>query len=188
VLSSSPSYIFLSENIFTFDELTKCLVDIISIGSRSFKVAQSVLIGVVFDTLRLDLPHFSQIWFVAHQHNSNASIGIVLQLSQPFLHILKGLGLGDVKRNYSSNRTPIVSVSDRSKSLLACSIPNLVFYGFSVNVGCLGGKLNPDGWLRIHIEGVVNKSTQQIGLADPRISNHHDLEQEIKLLLPCHPW
>ena len=65
-------------------------------------------------------------------------------------------------------------------------VPNLIFYGFAVEIGGFGGELNADCGFGVHVEGVVDKSGEEVGLADSRIADHDYFEEEVEVLLAGH--
>lgn len=102
------------------------------------------------------------------------------------MYILKAFSLGEIKGDDCSNCASIISVSDGSESLLACGVPYLIFYAFTIDVHGLCCELNSNGGLGVHIKDVVDKSGEQIGFANPRVSDHYDFEEEVKFLLSGH--
>ena len=149
---------FLAKDKSTFYELVESLTDITAIGCRSLEITEAILAWVIFDALRLDLPHFGQVWLVPDQHDGDSSIGIILELSQPFLHVFKGLALGNIESNDGSNSPTIVCIGDGSETLLACGIPDLILDGLALDKCGFGGELDSNGGLRVHIEGVIDKA------------------------------
>jgi len=69
---------------------------------------------------------------------------------------------------------------------LACGIPDLVLDGLGIDVGGFGGELDADGGFGVCAEGVVDESGEEVGFADPGISDHDNFEEEIKILLFGH--
>ena len=185
-LSLSSSCIFLSQRNCTFYQCIESFSDVASIGSRSFQITQSILIGIIFNTLRFDFSHLSKIRFISYQHYRNSSISIILQFPQPFLHILECFRLCYVECNNSSYSSPIVRICYSSKSLLTCRIPYLILNRLPINIGSFCRKLNSNSWLRIHIEGIINKSRKKIRLTHSRISYHNYLKQKIEIFLSTH--
>ena len=51
--------------------------------------------------------------------------------------------------------TLIITTSDGLESLLTCSIPNLEFNGFSINVNGSNFEVDTNGWHEIIIENVI---------------------------------
>lgn len=65
-------------------------------------------------------------------------------------------------------------------------IPDLIFDCFILDEEGFGGKLDTDGGFGIDAEGVVDEPGEEVGFADAGVANDDDLEEVVKLLLPCH--
>lgn len=82
--------------------------------------------------------------------------------------------LADVIDEQSADSTSIVSGGDGAIPLLTGRVPNLCLDCFGVHLNRPCRELNADGGFRIKIELVSRKPTQQIGLANPRVSDEDD--------------
>ena len=100
------------------------------------------------------------------------------------MYIFESFGLGKVIHDDGPDGSSVVSISNSSKSLLTCRIPDLVLNCFVFQMDSFGGKLYSNGWLGIHRKGVLYESGQEVGLAYTRITDHDYLVEEIELLLP----
>ena len=144
------------------------------------------MVGVILDTLGFDLSHLDEVRLVPDQHDGDPSIRIILEFPQPLLYVFKGLTLGNIEGNNGSNSSTVVRISDGPETLLTSSVPDLILDRFALDECGLGGELNPNSGLGVHIEGVVNKAGKKVRLPDPRVSNHNYLKQEIEFLLSAH--
>lgn len=133
-----------------------------------------------------DFPCLREVRLVADEHDGDAWLCIILQFSKPLLDVLECFGLGEVEGNDGSHCSTVVCVGDGPKSFLPGGVPNLVLDTLAVNVGRLGCELNSDGGLGVHVEDIIDEAREQVGLSHPRVADHHDLEEEVELLLSGH--
>ena len=161
-LSLFLSNISLNSERSTFDELREGLTDVAASCCRGLQVIKTIFIGIVLDDFRADLSRFSKVRLVSYEHDSDPGFCVFLKLSEPLLHVLESLGLGEVESNDGSNRPAVVCIGDGSKSFLAGGIPDLVLDALAVDVGGLGGELYSDGGLGVHIEDVVDESREKV--------------------------
>jgi len=83
------------------------------------------------------------------------------------LHIFKGFRFSEIESDNCSNCPPVIGIGNGPEPLLSGCVPNLVLDDFALDVGCFGGELNSDGGFGVHVEGVVYKSGEQVGLPNP---------------------
>lgn len=106
-----------------------------------------------------------KIAFVTHQHDNDIGLGVVLELLEPALDVLKGAALGDIVDEQRADGAPIVRRCDGAVALLAGGIPYLRLDGLPVGLDGASGKLDANRALRLEIELVPRESAQQIRLA-----------------------
>ena len=102
---------------------------------------------------------------------------MIPQLLQPSCNVVVGLMLADVVDEQRSNSTPVICRCYGAISLLAGGVPNLRLDCLCVDLDRSRGKFNSDGGLRVEIEFVTCEATQQIRLADTRISDKNDCKE-----------
>ena len=70
---------------------------------------------------------------------------MLLDLTQPSLHIIKGLHVRRVEGEQDSMGSLVIRLRDRAEPLLASCIPNLQFHALSVDLDVLDLKINTCG-------------------------------------------
>lgn len=170
----------------TLDELREGFFDVVACRSGCFKVVKLILVDIVLDRIGLDLPRICEIGLIADEHDGDTLFCIFAELTKPLLHVLEGFCLGEVEGDDGSNCPAVVGVCYGSEALLSCSVPDLVLDAFAINGHSFGRELHPDSGLGVHVEGIIDEAREEVGLADPRIADHYDFEEEVELFLPGH--
>lgn len=75
--------------------------------------------------------------------------------------------------------TAVVGGCYCTKALLTCSVPNLQFAHFSIDLGHFEAKINSDGWKVVIDKLVVAESDEERGLSDALVAYDDDLEEEV---------
>lgn len=91
-----------------------------------------VLLRVESGILLLDFASVFEINLIAHEQDYDIVVGILLQLSQPILNILKTLLRCHIIYQQSSNGSPIVSIRNCFVPFLTGSVPNLRLNSFAI--------------------------------------------------------
>ena len=86
---------------------------------------------------------------LAHQHDVDVALSVVMQLLQPVLHILLCQVLGDVIHQQRTHSTTVVLGADGAVALVASSVPDRRLDGLAVNLDPAGGKLHANGALAL---------------------------------------
>ena len=107
-----------------YNELKGC-INISSFQSRSLYKCQAMLISILCSFFFFNFPLLYKVSFIAHQHDYYSLIGIFLQLLEPFMSIIKANLRCNIINEEGTNCSPIVSICNRSISLLPCSVPDL---------------------------------------------------------------
>lgn len=119
----------------------------------------------------------SQITLVADEHDDDIRVRMVAQFFQPPGNVLVRLVLADIVDKQCADGTSIVGGSNSSVTFLTSSIPDLRFDRLRVDLDGSSCELNTDRRLRIKVEFVPGKTTQQVGLADTGVSDQNDWEE-----------
>ena len=112
-----------------------------------------------------------QIALVTNKHDDNIAVRMVPQLFQPPCNILVGLVLANVVDEQGADSAAVVGGGDRSVALLAGGIPDLRLDGFGIDLDGAGGELDADSRLGVEVELVASETTEQVGLADARVTD-----------------
>mmetsp|Transcript_803 Transcript_803/g.1763 ORF Transcript_803/g.1763 Transcript_803/m.1763 type:complete len:161 (-) Transcript_803:18-500(-) len=120
-----------------------------------------------------------QIGLVPYEHNDDVGLGVVPELLEPALHVLKGAVLGNVIDEQSTDGAAVVGGGDGTVTLLASRVPDLCLDGFALRLDGLGGELNSDGRLGFEVELIAGEPRQEVGLTDAGIADKDDLEKVI---------
>ena len=133
--------------------------------------------------VRLDGPQVPEIGLVSDEHDHNVRLGVVSQLLEPALDILKSRMLGNVVDQERPDRAAVVRAGNGTVALLPRRVPNLRLDGLSLGLDGLGGELYANGGLGLEVELVAREAAEEVGLADARVANQHDLEQVVVLFV-----
>lgn len=79
--------------------------------------------------------------------------------------------------------TFVVSINNRSESLLSGSVPDLQLDDFIVDFDGLEPEINSNRNHVVFIELVIGKSEEQRGFTDGTVTDHYKLEKEVVLLI-----
>ncbi|KAG5586500.1 hypothetical protein H5410_046934 [Solanum commersonii] len=109
--------------------------------------------------------------------------GLTVEFIKPSFDIVESSAPSDVINNESTHSASIISRSDSPKTFLTSSIPNLGLNFLTINFNNLRLKLNSNGGLRVMVKFITGKTGQQVGFANSRIPNHHNLEQILLFFL-----
>jgi hypothetical protein len=82
------------------------------------------------------------------------------------LYILKGFCFGKIESNDRTNRTPIISIGDGSKSLLPCGIPNLIFDDSALIIDGFCCEFYSDSGFGIHAEDIIYEAGEEVGFSN----------------------
>ncbi len=77
----------------------------------------------------------------------------------------------------------VVSSSDRPKSLLSCSIPNLKFDYVFTWLDCSDLEIDTNGGEETLTEDIVREPQEETGLSDRGIPNKYNFKQVVVLLM-----
>lgn len=138
-------------------------------GGRLHKV-YSLLLRIAFALINGDCSEMAQVCFVPNEHDNRAALSVVTELLQPSLYVLEGDVSGDVVDKQGTDRASIVCARDCSVPFLACSVPNLGFHDFIIDLNAAGGEFHANGGFRVHAELVAGESGEEVGFSDARIS------------------
>jgi hypothetical protein len=167
-----------TDNVIDLGEnLLKCKLDVGRVESRRLDEREAVLLGVRRRLLGRTLSLRSQIAFVAHQHNDNVRVGVIAQLGEPSIYILKRLLLRDVVHQQRADGAAVVRRRDRTIALLARSVPDLRLDRFRFARHRARRKLDANRRLALHVEFVARESRQKVRLADATITNQNNYER-----------
>lgn len=69
---------------------------------------------------------------------------------------------------------------------MTSSVPDLSLDKLVVDADAAGGEFDADGGFGFQVELVSGESRQEVGLANTRVSDQHQLEQVVVLLVRTH--
>lgn len=142
-----------------------------------------MLLGEGHGLVRLHGAEVPQVGLVADEHDDDVGLGVVAELLEPALNVLKGGVLGDVVDEESPDGAPVVSRGDGPIALLAGSVPDLGLDGLPLGLDRFGRELDADGRLGLQVELVAGKAGEEVGLADARVADQDNLEQIVVLFI-----
>lgn len=147
-------------------------------------------------------PQVPQVALVAHQHDDDVGIGVVLQLLQPALGVFVRQVLGDVVDQQSPHGPPVIPGGQRGDGLTADSqgrdvgfggargghsrrgdgsvpllpgrVPNLSFHRLVVHLDAPRGELHPDGALALQVELIAGEAGQEVALPHAGVPDEHN--------------
>ncbi|GIX65657.1 cyclin 4, putative [Babesia caballi] len=162
-------------------------VDVLAVEARSFKKYQVVLTGKRTAVLLGDLAEVGEVALVSDQANGDVRVGVVVQLGEPLGDAGKARLAGDVVDDDGAHGPTVVGGGDGAVALLACGVPYLGFCDFSVvERHIFRGELDTDCALRVQLEVALDKSVEEVRLADVGIADQDDLEKVIIMLVGHH--
>lgn len=182
----SPSDRSLDNLDSTLDELREGFLDVVASRSRCLKIVKLIFVDIIFDRIGLDLPRICEIRLIADEHDCDTLFCILTELTKPLLHVLEGFCLGEVEGDDGSNCPTVIGIGNGSEALLSCSVPDLVLDAFTIYGHCFGCELNSDSGLGVHVEGIIDKAREEVGLTNSRITDHYDFKEEVELFLSGH--
>ena len=121
----------------------------------------------------------SEITLVSDQHDDNIGIGVIPEFFQPSCDVVIGLVFADIVDQQCANSSAVVSRGDGTVSFLTCGIPDLRFDCLGVDLDRTSRELDTDRRLGVKVEFVAGESTQQIGLADARVTDQDDCHKSM---------
>ena len=93
---------------------------------------------------------------------------------------LESLAVCDIIDEHTPVGTLVERVAERLELLLTGSVPNLCLDGLPImRADFLGGELYADCGLRFEVEVTLGVSEEQVRFADPRVTDHYDLEKVV---------
>lgn len=136
--------------------------------------------GISCGLFLLDLTFVPQVSLVTYQEYDYIAVGELLERLQPLRYVLEAVHVCDVVNEEGTHRTSVIRRSDRTISLLPGSVPNLCLDGLPImRADFLGGELYADCGLRFEVEVTLGVSEEQVRFADPRVTDHYDLEKVV---------
>ncbi len=103
-------------------------------------------------------------------------VAVNFDFFQPVLYMVKCVFASDVVHQQGSDCTSIIGSSDRSKILLACSIPYLKFYVFTADLNRLGSELHSNSYVVCTASFILDELKDNTGFAHSCVSNNYELE------------
>jgi len=163
----------------------KRLLDVRRRLCRRLEKWYAELVGVFLGRVMLDSSLRAQITLVADEQLVHVLACISIDLLQPLFDIVERFLVGDVVDDDDAMRSPVVTRSNRPKTLLTRRVPYLQFDCFAVQLNCSNFKIDANCRnIRFRI-GVVGKSQQQTRLSDTGIADKQELDQKV-VVCACH--
>ena len=123
-----------------------------------------------------------EIVFCRHEHPDDVTRSIGFYLRHPFLNVIKWLAIYYRVSQYNTSSAFVICLCNVLESLLPSRVPNLHLVLLIVDCYCLYLEINAycsNVWV---LEMVLAKSSYQIGLAHPAVTNNNYLDHEIVFL------
>ena len=139
-----------------------------------------MLLGKLLTFLGGDRTAMCEVTLVANEHDGHVWVCVLAGVFEPAGEVVERLTSGDVVNEEGTHRTSVIRRSDRTISLLPGSVPNLCLDGLPImRADFLGGELYADCGLRFEVEVTLGVSEEQVRFADPRVTDHYDLEKVV---------
>lgn len=113
-------------------------------------------------------------------------VAISFNFIKPSFHMSKGVSSRDIIDQQCSYSTPVVGSRNRSKVLLASSIPNLKFDSFITNCNGFSSKFYPDGDIMSCSCFILNKLKDNTRFAHTCIAYDYEFEEVIIVVHGCY--
>ena len=124
-----------------FSNCIKCFIYMFIFFGTCFKKWNSIRISQIFTIFKSYLS-VRLIAFISNQNFTYVFRCMLLYLFHPLLYILKCFSIINCICHNYTHGTFIISLCYCFKTFLACCIPNLQFYSFSINFNCFYFKIN----------------------------------------------
>lgn len=155
----------------------------------SFKVNQFFIVDKGLNLL-LGNCSISDVCFISHQNQHCWGVGVALDFIDPVIFdIVERIAVVEVEDEENSvwiciilEGTFIVGVDNGAETLLSCSIPDLHFNNFLVDVDGLESEIHSDCYHVILVKIVISEPQQKWTFSYCWVSHHHKFEQMVILL------
>jgi len=119
-------FIVLLHTAFNFiGQCEECLLDVSGILCRGFDEFDAERVCQLLSLFKCHCPIGITVTFITNQQLYNCLIGILLNLCQPILDILKALFVCDVVDQDDAMCALVLRAGDGLEALLACCVPDL---------------------------------------------------------------
>ena len=136
--------------------------------------------------LFLHLPLMIHITLGSDKYLADCLCSVALDLFDPACYILEGLLVIDGICEDDTGRSLVVSLSDVSKSLLSCCIPDLQLDFRVINVDGFEFEVHTNGGYVAVLEDTIAELSQQVGFTYPTVAYDDDLSKEIVFVVLGH--
>lgn len=99
------------------------ILDVDAVLGTRLEEGNVLLVGEGLSFVELDHTLVLEICLVSYDNLVHVFVSVLLNLSQPVLDVVKGLLVRDIVHKNVSVGSAVVSLRDRSETLLSCSIP-----------------------------------------------------------------
>ena len=124
-------------------------------------------LGQRFASRRIDLLlTFRFVGLVCHKHLADVGQRVLVNLVEPVLDIIEGYFFCAVIHKNDAHRPFVISLSNCSESLLACSVPDLQLDHLVIQLYSFDPEIDSDGW---HVAGgklVVRETKKETSFTD----------------------
>jgi hypothetical protein len=146
---------------------------------RSLHVIQPPTLGVLLRVLFGYLPLMLEVALVAQDHDLDILLAVLSQLLEPVVHIFERFSPSDIVDDYRAMRILVISAGDSSVLFLASSVPKLRLDCFVIDLHVMSGEIDAYCVSGILFEGISGEPAQEVGLADARVADQYDFEEEV---------
>mmetsp|Transcript_36305 Transcript_36305/g.85696 ORF Transcript_36305/g.85696 Transcript_36305/m.85696 type:complete len:230 (+) Transcript_36305:105-794(+) len=164
------------------------ILDVGRVLGRRLEEGDVGRLGELLGRLGLHLPLGGQVALVTDQQLVDILRRVPLDLVQPGLDMLEGLGVGSVVDDDDAVRAAVVAARDRTETLLARRVPNLQLDRLAIQLDGADFKVDANGADVALGVRVVGEAQQQAGLAHTRVADQHKLEDVVVLLRHGAKW
>ena len=122
-------------------------VYILTTFCTGLKKLKTMLVGQSLSSSRVyDLRIVRHVHFISYQNFFDVWYSVLINLFEPVGYIIESSFVSDIVDQQNTHGSFVVSLSDRSKSLLPRCIPNLKFHAFIRYVYCFYPEIYSDCW------------------------------------------
>jgi len=142
----------------------------------------SVLDGQLLSALFRNLSPVVHVALVAEDHLLHVGAGVLLNVPDPVLDIVKGLLVGDVVHQHNAHGSSVVGRGDGPEPLLAGGVPDLELDLLTVQLNRPDFEIYAYGGDEGGIEGILGEPEENARLPDSTVPDEQQLEQVVVCL------
>ena len=165
---------FLVEHLPNINE---CILDIVSSLSRCLcEVIQIFYLLELFCFVITNLPLILPVLLVAYQEAEGVGLGLLLDLTEPVIHIRKSVQASYVVSQKYGMRTSVENLCYRLEVLLASGVPDLQFYPGVVDFKKECSELYSHRDLVVFHELICGHPVHEAGFSNTAVTDNNQLE------------